>query len=377
MISLSRMIREIHEFCRGKEKIYIYGAGVYGNKCKKLLDYLNIPVEAFFITKYAGGGYCSTSNVPVIEWNPSIVKPNAGIIAALNKDYHYEINSYIKGFPHMFYMDTKSMIEITTKIGCSVHCRYCPQKKLISTYARKSDKEYLAMEDFIKILNHIPTVTLIRFCGMCEPFLNPQCADMIVYAKEKGFHVDCYSTLVGLDSHDVARVMDAVDGFIPHIPDKEMNAGIPVTDEYIKKLTSVLEYRRNGQRLVEYVSSHGEPDERIKALIPDEVSISTWMQDRAGNLEGDNLHVLHVEMNSPISCEFCDNRLESNILLPNGDLLICCMDYGMEYVFGNLLNEPYEKILNSEEANRVRNDMIYGSQKTICHNCDFAIELFG
>ena len=39
MISLSRMIREIHEFCRGKEKIYIYGAGVYGNKCKKLLDY--------------------------------------------------------------------------------------------------------------------------------------------------------------------------------------------------------------------------------------------------------------------------------------------------------------------------------------------------
>ena len=111
-----------------------------------------------------------------------------------------------------------------------------------------------------------------------------------------------------------------------------------------------MEYRRNGQRLVEYVSSHGEPDERIKALIPDEVSISTWMQDRAGNLEGDNLHVLHVEMNSPISCE---------------------------YVFGNLLNEPYEKILNSEEANRVRNDMIYGSQKTICHNCDFAIELFG
>ena len=66
MISLSRMIREIHEFCRGKEKIYIYGAGVYGNKCKKLLDYLNIPVEAFFITKYAGGGYCSTYNVPVI-----------------------------------------------------------------------------------------------------------------------------------------------------------------------------------------------------------------------------------------------------------------------------------------------------------------------
>jgi hypothetical protein len=43
--------------------------------------------------------------------------------------------------------------------------------------------------------------------------------------------------------------------------------------------------------------------------------------------------------------EFCDNRLESNILLPNGDLLICCMDYGMEYVFGNLLMNHTKRYL--------------------------------
>ncbi len=322
------------------------------------------------------GGYCDGSNIPTFEWDPSIIKTNAGIIVALSRDYHYEIISYIKDFPYMIYKDTKPMIEITTKIGCSVHCRYCPQNKLISAYTTKSNKEYLLMEDFIKILNNIPSVTLIRFCGMCEPFLNPHCADMIVYAKERGFQVDCYSTLVGLDINDVDKVMDSVDDFIPHIPDKEANARIQVTEEYIKKLKRVLEYKRNGQRLVKHVSSHGEPDETIKAFIPDDIQISTWMQDRAGNLDGD-LKIIHTKANSPISCAFCDNRLETNILLPNGDLLICCMDYGMEYVFGNLLNEPYEKILNSEEANRVRNDMIYGSQKTICHNCDFAIELFG
>lgn len=341
----------------------------------------------FGLFKYSAGGLSHNSeirggvfndlNTPTFEWNPSLIKANAGIIVALSKNFHYEIISYIKDFPYMIYKDTKSMIEITTKIGCSVHCRYCPQKKLISTYTKKSDKEYLVMEDFIEILNNIPTVTLMRFCGMCEPFLNPRCADMMVYAKERGFQIDCYSTLVGLDINDVDRVMDSVDDFVPHIPDKEMNAGIQVTDEYIKKLKSILEYKRNGQRLVKYVSSHGEPDERIKAFIPNDIQISTWMQDRAGNLDDADLKVIHTEVNSPIGCEFCDNRLESNILLPNGDLLLCCMDYGMHYVFGNLLNEPYEKILNSEEANRVRNDMIYGSQKTICHNCDFAIELFG
>lgn len=57
MISLRRIISEIQKFCEGKEKIYIYGAGAYGKKCKKILDYLNIPLEAFLITpKYGGGG---------------------------------------------------------------------------------------------------------------------------------------------------------------------------------------------------------------------------------------------------------------------------------------------------------------------------------
>ncbi len=55
MTGLRRVISEIREFCKGKEKIYIYGAGVYGKRCKKILDYLNIPVEAFLITKHAGG----------------------------------------------------------------------------------------------------------------------------------------------------------------------------------------------------------------------------------------------------------------------------------------------------------------------------------
>lgn len=56
MISLRSVINEIQEFCKGKEKIYIYGAGTYGKACKKILDYLDIPVEAFLATN-TGGGY--------------------------------------------------------------------------------------------------------------------------------------------------------------------------------------------------------------------------------------------------------------------------------------------------------------------------------
>lgn len=310
-----------------------------------------------------------------MEWNSSIIEENIGIIVAMNKEHHCEVISNIKDVSYMIYKKTKSMIEITTKIGCSINCKYCPQKKLVSTYLEKCKNEYLKMADYIKILKNIPNVTLLRFCGMCEPFLNPHCADMIVYAKEKGFNVDCYSTLVGLNIDDVDRVLEAVDNFVPHIPDKNMNAGIPVTDEYIEKLKKVLAFKRDGKRLVRSASSHGEIDNRIKELIPDDVQVSTWMQDRAGNLDETALEVMHNECSSPIGCEFCDNRLDCNVLLPNGDLLICCMDYGMKHIFGNLLDEPYEKVLDSASANKVRNSMIYGSQKTLCHYCAFAKEL--
>ncbi|MCI8299583.1 MAG: hypothetical protein HFI69_04405 [Lachnospiraceae bacterium] len=381
MKSIRKTLIEVQEFCKEKDEIYIYGNGKYGQNCKRILDYLNIPVKAFLVSSIEPDSENRKSEgIPVIQWDSSMAKTiqNGGILVAVSKLSHYEVVSRIKGLPYMFYeIPQYSMVEITTKIGCSVNCKYCPQKKLIDTYSKKSDEFYLKMDNFIQILKHIPTVTFIRFCGMCEPFLNPECADMIVYAKEHGFCVDCYSTLVGLKISDVTRVLDAVDDFVPHIPDKNGNAVIEVTDEYISVLKMVLEYKRDGKRLVKIVSVHGEIDDRIKGLIPEDIEISCCMQDRAGNLDGEDLEIIRYEFESPVRCEFCHNRLDSNILLPNGDLLMCCMDYGMEYIFGNLLEDPYEKVVNSTEANRIRAALISGNPKTICNYCMCAEELLG
>lgn len=383
MKSLRNKIIDIQEFCKDKQKIFIYGAGEYGKNCKKILDYLHIPVEAFFVTDFSSntGDQC-IDGVPIVQWNSSFIDKKCsggGIIVALSTTWFYEVISNIKGIPYMYYEPpASSMIEVTTKIGCNINCKYCPQANLIDAYSKKSNNYYLKMEDWMQILNNISTATFIRFCGMSEPFLNPECANMIVYAKEKGFHIDCYSTLVGLNLNDVNPVLDAVDDFVPHVPDRDNNAIIEITDEYIEKLKRILNYKRNGKRLVKRISVHGEIHDKIKDLIPndDDMDIAKRMQDRAGNLDGEDLHLMHYKVHSPMSCEFCHNRLDSNILLPNGDLLMCCMDYGMNHVFGNLLNDSYEKVLNSEEANRVRNAMVYGNQEVLCHKCGFAEELF-
>jgi hypothetical protein len=32
-------------------------------------------------------------------------------------------------------------------------------------------------------------------------------------------------------------------------------------------------------------------------------------------------------------------------MLPNGDVSLCCMDYGLENILGNLFTQSYEEIL--------------------------------
>ena len=39
-----------------------------------------------------------------------------------------------------------------------------------------------------------------------------------------------------------------------------------------------------------------------------------------------------------------------NITLPNGDVSLCCMDYGLEHIIGNLLEQDYEDVIPDNNA---------------------------
>jgi len=41
----------------------------------------------------------------------------------------------------------------------------------------------------------------------------------------------------------------------------------------------------------------------------------------------------------------CEEKLYHNVLLPNGDVSLCCMDYGLEQILGNLFESEYDDIM--------------------------------
>ena len=94
-------------------------------------------------------------------------------------------------------------LEITTHIGCPMNCIDCPQALLLSKY---QGKRMMDFEEYKYAIDKVPTNVRIDFSGMCEPFVNPHCADMILYAAAKGHPLALYTTLQGATEEDYQKL---------------------------------------------------------------------------------------------------------------------------------------------------------------------------
>lgn len=247
-------------------------------------------------------------------------------------------------------------LEITTHIGCPVNCTDCPQALLRSQYHGKRD---LDLDDFKRAIDKVPQDVRIDFSGMCEPFVNPQCTDMILYAAERGHPLALYTTLQGLSMEDYERIKSVMFEVITiHLPDEAGRSHFNITDEYLSVL--------NAAHCDSY-SCHGPIDKRVWPYLKQR-GLITFMHDRAGNVEG-RPHI-NLDTHCELICITSGWEMNHNVLLPDGTVIMCCMDYGMTGVFGNLFTQTYNEVLNSEAAQTMRHTLETG--ESICRHCSNA-----
>lgn len=195
---------------------------------------------------------------------------------------------------------------------------------------------------------------------MCEPFANKNCSDMILYAYEKGHPLALYTTLQGATMENYERLKDVKYEVVTiHIPDKDGRSYFKVNDEYLKVLAA---WETNNY------SCHGTVDDRVKPYLKDRFLI-TYMHDRAGNVEC-RPHKT-IPWNRRLRCATSQFNMDHNVLLPDGTVIMCCMDYGMTGIFGNLFEQSYEEVLHSPEAEKMRATLTQGN--SICRHCANAI----
>ncbi len=262
-------------------------------------------------------------------------------------------------------------LELSLTIGCRLNCNYCPQKLLLSRYYGQNinRKSKLDFDDFKIVLDKVQEGGTLSFCGMSEPFHNDQCADMIVYASEKGYRICLNTTLVGMNLSDFEKIKDvSFENFILHIPDQDEHSKFVLTKEYLQLLKLVNEKIR-----VDYYSCHGIVHEAVKDIIDKEKYAGIELHDRAGNLDLDNYSSISVK--DEIICYSGSEEQVGGwmpVMLPDGNLVLCCQDYGMKHILGNLIQQSWNEICNGEEYLSFQAGLKDDSIDILCRKCSKA-----
>ncbi|MDZ4065209.1 MAG: SPASM domain-containing protein [Coriobacteriia bacterium] len=278
-------------------------------------------------------------------------------------------------------------LEVTTVIGCPLACVYCPQKLLLSRYPSTAGRE-LDLEGFRQILSTVPDYVRIDFSGMAEPWTARDTTLMFLHAMNQGHPVAVYTTLFGMDDKDVAALVDRIDSFTAqnplclHLPDDEGRVrGFRPSDGYREHLRSVLaamnavvEAKGNdGGLQMMTMSSSGRLHPSIAGLLPSGLGPFGAIS-RAGTVDEELApRVMHE---APVVCH-SSPHYDHNTVLPNGDVILCCMDYGCRHVLGNLFADTYQSLFYSAEMRRLTrsNDRTGLDDTSICKSCTNATEI--
>lgn len=252
-------------------------------------------------------------------------------------------------------------MEISTVVGCKMGCTYCPQKTHIKNYF--GNEKRMSFDTFMICLKKIPKEVDIVFAGMSEPFLNDDCLLMMALAFERGHKVSLFTTCYGMKLSDVEVMKHwQFNHFCIHLPDADGLMTLKVTPEYLEVLKSCLPLATNKM-------CAGTLHKEVEKITGKIDSGNDGLYSRAGNIEA-----LAIEpKKGKLYCSATGKeRIDHNVLLPNGDTVLCCMDYSQDHIIGNLLKDSYENLFNSKEYLKVIEGLEDGNSNILCRTCEVA-----
>lgn len=264
----------------------------------------------------------------------------------------------------------KSSLAITTNVGCRNLCSYCPQKVFIQSYKKLSGDSSMSFETFSTCINSVPRSICLSFSGFSEPWLNPDCTRMILHAHEQGFKIRVNTTLIGMQTEDILQLKNIpFIKFVVHLPDDQNLTHIRVDETYLENLLLLLKENANNlmwkfhrspsranihPQVLEVLNEHGA---QIKYF---------GLNSRAGKVDsGSNYRVA----NHGRVLRECQD-FHHNILLPNGEVTLCHMDWSLKHVLGNLLSMDYAELHTGKAYKELLESLSKPEHDILCRECE-------
>jgi hypothetical protein len=264
----------------------------------------------------------------------------------------------------------KSSLAITTSVGCRNLCSYCPQQVFINSYRRESDIFKMSIDTFNKCIESVPINICLSFSGFSEPWLNPDCTAMILSAHQKGFKIRVNTTLIGMNITDIEKLKNIpFVKFVVHLPDNKQLTKIKTDESYLLVMDSLLKSKIQN---LNWKFHQSGSDIKISPVVFEvlkkhKVKIHyTGVNNRAGNVR---TNLPYFTKNKESILQECQD-FHHNILLPNGDVVLCHMDWSLKHKLGNLLTENYSSLFSGDSFQRIIKGLNNIDLDILCRNCE-------
>jgi len=233
----------------------------------------------------------------------------------------------------------KNSIEINVKMGCGNSCVYCPQDVLVASYL--DDVKILTLETFKKILENVdPCKTEIIFSGFSEPFLVSNAEDMMIFAYLHGYDVSLYTTLQGFTDSKSKKLSES---------------GIIFSQVYFH------EFNGKNFNYEKFLEKKDKFKNEVKSFVFKEIKPELSAGSRAGALWDVPKKIGSLKCNS--------NRYFANVVLPNGDLYLCCCDWKLKHKIGNIFEGHYDSF-NNERFKIIDMCINEDDSDVLCRYCE-------
>lgn len=265
-------------------------------------------------------------------------------------------------------------IDFTLQAGCPVRCDFCPQTLFLKEY--KSPEKKITMDNFKLALSNLKnsSVKTIQFAGFSEPLYHKNFYDFVVLSVEAGFEVLVISTLKGLDTERLKNIKNLPVIWEVSIQPINMQNRKGLNDEEAwNNIKSFMKLNFKFQPIFRCLDLNLSVEERNRLIMQGkELGIKNIVfgefNTRAGIIAENQINKFGKKI-------ICGYNIPPEIL-PNGDVLLCCMDFGVKHKIGNIFKESFEKILSSDSLKKIINTMSLKEEgKILCHTCEAAIPM--
>jgi MoaA/NifB/PqqE/SkfB family radical SAM enzyme len=271
------------------------------------------------------------------------------------------------------------LIESTN--SCNAMCSMCAFPFM------KRQKGYMSQEVFEKIVEDASRsgIELINLQSMGEPLLDRKFFERVRLIKQHGLKVMFHTNGSLLDKEKAGLTLEAgvdmvsisIDAFTKETYER-IRRGLSL-EEVVKNVTNLMEMKKRQKRQLPIVKLNyallDENAHEVSAFYNfwhkkvDHVNVNLAM-DWAGQLDVKSHLSLHIT-NHPPFLNPCEVLWEEMVVLWDGRVSLCCLDYEGSVIMGDLKNQSIIEVWLGKKLQRYRNEMLEAGRSSLplCNTC--------